>query len=218
VCFSRMRHFFIVASVLLACACGYSADPFEVPGALSDKLGLMLAFEPKSGTATDHFIIALTNRSGQALWVVVNPTEFHGSIFVKPEGKEQTEYFETNYFMMMMTSAWVEPAQQMEKGATIVWKVPLAALWALGKSRLTVPDLAGATAYAEMDKLAIRPPKSAQKRFWIDGNASQASERIRIKLGPAALPTGRKPGYLATNQVEPAMAQDLSATTNSQKR
>src|ERR1043166_6909629 len=175
------RHLLIVSLIItIVCSCGYAGDP-TTTGGMSDDLLLTVTFEPKSRTSAEYFRIILLNRSANDLNIQVDPTNFHGSIFVIREGRAEIEYYEKRYLMLLQAAVWEEPVQTLEQGAAIIWGVPIAELRDVYGRQPTMQELNGATAYAILDSVAIVPPDGN----YIVSNARQISAKTMINAEPA---------------------------------
>ena len=177
-----MKLLFIATLVLLTLcsSCVRPAGDPTQPGGMSDNLVLTIGFEPRSEISNEHFKITLKNKSGNDLNVSVQPTRFHGTVTIAAIGKVTTEYYEKRFLNMVLTSTWTEPIQLLQKGATIVWNVPIADLVDVQEKGLATAGLEGASAYATLDLIAIVPPSSS----YTASNAKQTSKTIALTLKP----------------------------------
>lgn len=164
------------AALVLLSAASYAADP-NVSGSMSRNLTLILEFIPKSEKKPDHFKITLKNVSGKDLDLMITSTPyFGGSVFVTQKGKEEVEYYEKRYRLLVLTGDPATYRQKLEKEGSLQWEVPLTELHDVHDGKLTVQELHRATARTELSMIAVVPPKGG----FIASNAKQTSASIYV--------------------------------------
>jgi hypothetical protein len=145
---------------------------------MSDSLVLTVAFEASS----EKFILALRNISTNRLRVEVQPTNFQGCIVVSGKEGGPKRYYEKRYRMMRATSEWSDSQQEMQPGAEVIWRLPIAEMRDIHDNRLTLRELNGASVSAELHQVATVPSDGN----YILNNASQKSAKLDIKVDGAA--------------------------------
>jgi hypothetical protein len=194
-CSTRMKFPLIAAFMFFTLSCGYAGDP-NVSGSMSGFLNLTLSFDARS----EQFLITLRNTSSNSLSIAFQPTNFQGYIVVEAKGKVPRKYYEKRFRTMMLTSQWIVPRQKLTAGGIIAWEQPVAELRDIQDNQLRLQELDGASAWAEVEQIAIVPPGGN----YIVNNARQKSPKINIEVEPDGAANRSQPVRPDTNRASSA--------------
>lgn len=159
--------------LVVARACAHDSI---TPGAMSGKLVLSVSYE----AAASRFNVVLRNQSGAPLTLCVEPQQFHGRIIVTPITARPTEYLDSTFHPLLLTSVWDVPVRSVQSSAEISWNLPLSRLCDIHGNKLPVDQLRGATVYATLDEIAVVPAQAS----YVSSNAKQISKPIMIPANP----------------------------------